>query len=437
MPRPTLRLPVSARPLLERLRAAARASGQRLFLAGGYLRDRVLGTEPKPELDFTLANPRALLATLPLLPGESAFLLDGERDTFRIALAPRAHLRQVDLTRLRAPSIEGDLLLRDFTANAIAADVTAGAPLLELIDPAGGVGDLSRGTLRACAPRSFADDPLRVLRGVRIACSRGLRIDPATARRMVAARAGLRRVSRERVREEFFLMLQGPEPVLAVRMLARLDLLGTIGFPRPAPGRRLAALARVHRTCRALPPRGGIRLGLAETLEQGVQRLGILHGAALLRDLGAERRAGTICAGLMLGTRATRVCTTLLGADVEPSWYRRGGEVPRAAWLAFFTAADEARLEAFVLHAPSPVAARGLLARYAAVRRRFLRPPLLTGDLAMRELGAVPGPDLGRLLAAARRAQNLGAYANAAGALGWARERSGIFPAKTPPQRTP
>lgn len=232
-------------------------------------------------------------------------------------------------------------------------------------------------------------------------------------------------------------MLQGPDPVLAVRMLGDLSLLGTIGLRRPAARPRLAALARLHRTLGGLPPRGVSRLVLAESLEQGVQRLGILHFAALLRDLGAERRARTICAGLMLGTRATRVCAALFRADVARSWYRVGATVPRAAWLAFFTSADEARVEAILLHAPSPDAAQRVLARYAAVRRRFLRPPLLTGHRAIRELGAEPGPDLGRLLAAARRAQDLGAYADAAGALRWARAEWAVSREKAAPQRTP
>lgn len=423
MPRTTIRLPVAIRPLLARLRNAANARGQRIWIAGGTLRDLLLGVPFKPELDCTLESPKALLAAWTLRRGESAFVLDAERDTFRIVLAGGSGIRQIDLTRLRAPTIAGDLGLRDFTVNALAVEITArgGATDPDLLDPTGGLRDLRRRVLRVCSTRSLADDPLRVLRGVRIAAARGLRIEQTTRRLMKRSRAGLRRVSRERIRDEIFLMLDGPRPAASAIEMARLEIFEAVGFPGVPPRPRFPALRRAEVLCHALRRRGLLRRAMSESLEYGITRCGVLKLASLQRDLGLERRAEPICAGLMLGARATRRCARIHAAAPPPAWYRDPSRISREAWLDFFSAADEFSLEAILLNAPSPAAAARLLGRYARVRLGFLKPPLLTGRIAMRDLGLPPGPKLGRTLAAAKRAQDLLSFRTAGGALRWVR----------------
>jgi poly(A) polymerase len=409
--------------LLGRLRAAALASGQRLWLAGGFVRDGLLGRVPKRELDITVADPRALLAALRRAPGESLFALDVERGTFRLVLPAGGGLTHIDIARLRAPTIDEDLALRDFTVNAIAVDITGGdaGPLL---DPTGGIADCRRGVLRACGTRSIADDPLRALRGVRFAAGLGLRIAPATLRFMSRAGQGLRRVSPERIRDELFLVLQGPRPAWGAALALRLGLLRGVGMAASG-ALRLARLRRVERVTAGLPPRGAPRRALAEELEQGVTRLGLLFLAALIRDLGAQRRAGRVCARLMLGNRASRVCAAAVTVAVPRTWFRAPEIAGREPLLEFYRAADPAALEIILLGAASTEQARALARRYAAARRIFERPPLLTGATAMRELGLAPGPGLGRLLAATKRAQDLGTFRTLPGAISWARS----FPA--------
>jgi hypothetical protein len=76
---------------------------------------------------------------------------------------------EVDLGDLRGPSLEADLAARDVTVDALAVDLDAllggAAPIR---DPTGGLGDLAARRLRACGPTAFADDPLRVLRLLRL-----------------------------------------------------------------------------------------------------------------------------------------------------------------------------------------------------------------------------------------------------------------------------
>ena len=78
-------------------------------------------------------------------------------------------------------TIEGDLVRRDFTVNAMALRV----PAQTLVDPTGGVEDLVRGILRTPADPavSFGDDPLRMLRAARFASQLGFDVDPGTDRR--------------------------------------------------------------------------------------------------------------------------------------------------------------------------------------------------------------------------------------------------------------
>src|SRR5207245_10246509 len=83
--------------------------------------------------------------------------------------------RTVDFTPLR-DGIEGDLATRDFTINAIARPLREGA----LVDPFGGERDLRARTIRAVSPGVFVDDPLHLLRAVRLEDELGFRIEPAT-----------------------------------------------------------------------------------------------------------------------------------------------------------------------------------------------------------------------------------------------------------------
>ena len=88
--------------------------------------------------------------------------------------------------------MEADLALRDFTVNAIAEPIEGGAP----IDPLGGLADLAARRLRMAGPGAFADDPLRVLRLVRIAVELDLEPDGDTLRAARAHAGGLDTASR-------------------------------------------------------------------------------------------------------------------------------------------------------------------------------------------------------------------------------------------------
>ena len=126
----------------------------------------------------------------------------------------------MDVTGLRGESIDADLAQRDFTVNAIA--VPLADPGAEPIDPHGGAADLEAGLLRAVSDRSFAADPLRVLRAARLGAELGFELEPGTAElaRAAAGRAG--EPAGERQFAELRLLVTGPDPLRGLRLMDEL-----------------------------------------------------------------------------------------------------------------------------------------------------------------------------------------------------------------------
>ncbi|MBF6591652.1 MAG: HD domain-containing protein, partial [Ktedonobacterales bacterium] len=124
-------------------------------------------------------------------------------------------------------TLEGDLLRRDFTINAMARDPRTG----EIFDPYGGRRDLEQRLIRAVGDdpaRRFDEDPLRMLRAARFAAQLDFSIEPATAQAIQRQASTLRKISYERVRDEFTKLLATPHPALGLRLLVDLGLMPSI-----------------------------------------------------------------------------------------------------------------------------------------------------------------------------------------------------------------
>jgi len=176
--------------------------GEKVYLVGGAVRDMLLG-KACHDMDFVVeGDVRPLARRLANHFNGDFFMMDAERQTARVMLPVAGGSQQIyDFAALRAADLESDLRARDFTVNAIAINIHAPG---KLIDPLGGAADLLAKTLRACSATAFLDDPLRVLRGVRLSLTLGYRLEPDTTRLMRAAVPELRRVSFERMRDELF-----------------------------------------------------------------------------------------------------------------------------------------------------------------------------------------------------------------------------------------
>ena len=218
-------LPIGQQPsLADRVIVFIRAQGRPAWLVGGFVRDRLLGRDNHdldlivPEGGIRLA--RAVAAAF----GGASFVLDDVRDVGRaIVSEPAGESMDVDVARLRVPDLLDDLALRDFTVNAIAMDINAAEPVL--FDPFDGQADLARGLLRAVTEGTFRDDPLRMLRGVRMVAELGFRIEDATYSLIRRDAPLIHNVSGERVRDELMRILVAPGAWQHLRLLAALGLL--------------------------------------------------------------------------------------------------------------------------------------------------------------------------------------------------------------------
>lgn len=210
--------------------AQLQKNGHRALLVGGCVRDLLLGGSPKDFDVATSAQPqevkRLFGKVIPtgIAHGTVTVLSHGEHvevTTFR---------KEGEYRDGRRPStvsfdaeIEEDLARRDFTINAMAYDPFAPS----LVDPFGGQGDLAKGLIRSVrsAEERFAEDGLRPLRAVRFTAVLGFHLEASTEAAISGALATFRKVSVERIREEFTKLLLSPRPALGLALLHRTGLL--------------------------------------------------------------------------------------------------------------------------------------------------------------------------------------------------------------------
>ncbi len=196
--------------------ARAALAGQPAWLVGGAVRDRLLGRS-LVDLDLVVdGDPEQAARALARAAGRAAcFALSEDFGAWRVVARGRAW--QADVERLRGGSLRADLELRDFTVNAIAESIEGGSQ----IDPLGGLEDLTAGRLRMAGPSAFADDPLRVLRLVRMAVELELEPSRRPARRRAHV-SGLRDVSAERVFIELRRILASPRARRGIELMGEL-----------------------------------------------------------------------------------------------------------------------------------------------------------------------------------------------------------------------
>jgi len=456
-------------PILERLRAVVPAEIA-VYVVGGTVRDAL---RHRSVHDIDLAAPGDTLTLARRIAdalGGTFYPLDAARGTGRVILQGTAEQRIIiDIAAYRGNSLEDDLRARDFTINALAVPLHAPR---HLIDPTGGLQDLKNKRLRACGPTAFVDDPVRILRGARLATELGFRIVPDTLALMRQAVPLLEDVSPERLRDELFRMLSSNHPTAALKALdalgALLYLLPEIprlhGQPLP-PSHTTDAWAHVMHTAEHL---SALFAALAPHYEQenaadfalgyAVVRVGRYrhHLAAHLRHHGVSDRPAHALLTLAVffqhldppenaeATTAARVAvqraralrlskdeirrlSTIVRYHRLP-WHLTQGVHPpsRRAIYRFFRATGDAGVEVTLLSLAAVLAtyrlslphdlwqhhvetARTLLAAWWEQRDVIVSPPpLLSGHDMITQLHLPSGPIIGRLLEALREAQAAG-----------------------------
>jgi tRNA nucleotidyltransferase/poly(A) polymerase len=310
-----------------RIRTAV--AGVEAYVVGGAVRDELLGRQIV-DIDVATPDPEVAARIYAGLSKGALFPLSERHGAWRVAFKDGT---TVDFTPL-AGTIEDDLATRDFTINAIAQPVAGG----EHVDPLGGRADLESRTLRAVSESIFEDDPLRLLRAVRLEDELGFALDGATE---------------ELVRRHASLVA---DPA-GERIVGELERLSPAGFERAD------------------------ELGLLEPLGGSLRRLGSVDivdtpGYLLVVVLGENVERYPV------SNEFKRLARTLLRAERPQD--------DSARTIHRFRRATEP----WALTALAYLGADDLYEAVRAARVAEPKEPLLRGD----ELGVEPGPEIGRLL---------------------------------------
>jgi poly(A) polymerase len=233
-------------PVADELAQRFTKAGHRLYLVGGSVRDALLG-RLSADLDFTTdARPDQVLR---IVRGWSDAVWDTGIAFGTIGVSK--HGTTVEITTFRADSydrvsrnpdvtfgdsIEGDLLRRDFTVNAMAIDLSTKT----FVDPHGGLAAISERVLDtpATPQESFADDPLRMLRAARFVSQLGFVPAPRVVEAMTEMAGEIQRITVERVQAELTKLITGAHPRMGIELMVETGLAEYV-LPE-VPGMRLA-----------------------------------------------------------------------------------------------------------------------------------------------------------------------------------------------------
>lgn len=429
--------PDKALHIVQRLREA----GHEAYLAGGCVRDRLLGRPPKDYDIATDATPRSVQDIFPdTVPVGSKFgsvvvVLEGdpfEVTTFRFD-GPYSDGRRP--VQVRYGTLEEDVRRRDFTINAMMYDPDED----RVIDLVNGREDLRRGLVRAIGDphERFAEDRLRMVRAVRLACGLGFAIDGPTLQAIRDHAKAVTEVAWERIGAEVTRTLTEGAARRGVELLDETGLLEVI-LPEVAAMKGCEQTPDYH-------PEGDV----------------FVHTLALLGQLNAPTE--TLAYGCLLhdvakppcrqpaGEKVTFYGHPELGAEMSLEILRRlkrsRAVAERVAWLVRYhlryTQAPKMRLstlkrflaedgidELLELCRIDALSSNGDLGYYEFCQRKLaelgqeeVRPdPLLRGRDLIR-LGYAPGPAFSAMLRAVEEAQLEGELRTPGEAMDWVRRR--------------
>lgn len=331
-------IPAEVHALLTQLNAAGYAA----YAVGGCVRDGLRGQAPQDWDICTSAKPQETAACF----ASDRVLLTGERfGTITVLRGGESY----EITTFRAetgysdsrhpdsvaflPELRGDLMRRDFTVNAMAADADG-----RVTDLFGGQDDLKNGVIRCVGDpaRRFSEDALRILRAWRFSAQLGFRIEDATRQAALAGADACARLSRERVRDETEKTLFSPRPEL-LREMIEAGMLAACGLTHCPPLDGLAALPADASRWAALKLRApeldpaALRLPakLCRLIERAAAAYKSQPNALALKKIIAQEgwAVAEVCAelagaqALLEGIRASGDCVTLrqlavTGADL-------------------------------------------------------------------------------------------------------------------------
>jgi tRNA nucleotidyltransferase/poly(A) polymerase len=390
-------------------------------LVGGALRDSLLGRFGG-DLDAVVGGGRGaeIAARLAERLGARLIRLGGESfASYRLVGTEFVF----DLWDRGEQSLFSDLKRRDFTINAMALDPMTG----ELFDPLRGLTDLRSRRLRATTERTFIDDPLRVLRMIRLAAELAdFAISSPTFELARCSVAALGSIATERVREELLKTLEAPNASTGVELMAELAVFPSLWRQDPAAGDSRGDLCEAARRFQR-------RISILQSLRPTVKPFGSRSASWIalicrVHASGDTAKAAVLASDLMdrgyLTRTLLRRVSQLLLDDTLPAGlrearlliHRAGREWPAALCLLQLLDEEEGAEGQWA------AAAERVCGAAEQAEDTLVSPPrLLTGQDLLRLVPSPPGEWIGQALAAITRAQVEGTVSSRAEALELAR----------------
>lgn len=193
------------------------------YIVGGSVRDLLLDRSPT-DYDIAVSENPEQLAKKMAATIKGRLVKMGKHGQMIFRVVSSDHI--FDIASLNGESIADDLNKRDFTINAMAFDLKSG----KIIDCLGGIKDLADKKIRMVSRDVFKKDPVRLIRAYRIGACLDFEIEPHTVSAIRNQSRQIQNSAAERVRTEFFKMLDSPKSHTFLSQMADTQLLTAI-FP--------------------------------------------------------------------------------------------------------------------------------------------------------------------------------------------------------------
>ncbi|MCD6358916.1 MAG: CCA tRNA nucleotidyltransferase [Dehalococcoidia bacterium] len=394
------------------LKVKAYLSGQEIesYLVGGYLRDMLLGRDSS-DIDIAIDADALQTAQNIAQAIKGTYVpLDEKHQIARIILHHDNKHYTIDISTLRG-NIESDLSHRDFTVNAIAinlTDLSADSSTTHIIDPFKGQTDINNKIIKVVSKTSLQEDPIRMLRAVRLAAELRFTLDSKTESLISNQSNLLLKTAGERVHTELCRLMHFPKTHHWLRVMDKLGLMSVIipeldeakGVEQPIEHfwdvfdhsietvkavehilYRGKAVSRKKEPVDFVPWSHELDMYFEEQISGNLTRKELIKVAALLHDVAKPQTrsfaehgrvhffghpqkgseiAGDILTRLRFSKRETKMAQKMIELHMRPGQMNQPGELPtRRAIYRYFRDAGDVAIDTLFLNLADHLSARG------------------------------------------------------------------------------
>lgn len=451
-------------PELKELDALVKRSSQKVHLVGGFLRDVVLD-RLSHDLDFTVDSKAIALAEKFAQRIKGAFvLLDDDNGCARVVKKRQGQIITFDFADWRAKTLRGDIAHRDFTINTMSCSLTkvlksSDVNVSLMSDPLNGLSDLKIKTIRMTQAQTFEEDPLRLMRAFSLSAQLGFKIEKETLKQIKHDVRLILNVSKERVRDELFKVLDSPRAFKTLRAMDRIGLLRCLiptlqemvavhqgGYHHLDVWKHsLEVVNQFEKIDREYRDNENVQIYLAEGSSQYRTRRALLKLGCLLHDIGkpqtkkiegartsfhshehvGAQMTKTIGRQLKLSTKERHALENYVRLHLRPGYLSNFKRPTKKAVFRYFRDAKEEAIAVLLLAMADQRSTRGPLTteqdqqHHAQLCQRLIEEyfveeakpkpvKLISGDDLKKQFGLKPGPMFKEILTFVDEQQALG-----------------------------